>query len=148
MEKVILAGVVAVLLAVAGVAYLYLQPTGASTLVFAGQRLTVDVAKTSTQQQQGLSGRPSMSEDHGMLFVFSQASKWGFWMKGMEFPLDIIWFDANKSVIYYVQDLPPCTPVDCPSYYPPSNALYVLEVNAGFVSLHNVTLGEAFSFGT
>ena len=146
MNKVLLVGVLAILVAVAGLVYLYLEPEGTATITFAGQSLTVDLAKTSSQQELGLGGRPSMTEDHGMLFVFGSASRWGFWMKGMEFPLDIVWFGANRSVIYFVQDLQPCTPVDCQTYYPPGNALYVLEVNAGFVALHNVTVGETFSY--
>ncbi len=146
MKKVFIAGAVAILVAVAGLAYLYLQPEGTATISFAGQTVSVDLAKTSSQQELGLGGRSSMAADHGMLFEFSAASNWGFWMKGMEFPLDIIWFGANKSVIYYVQDLTPCTPVDCQTYYPSGNALYVLEVNAGFVAQYNVTVGETFSF--
>ncbi len=146
MNKAILAGVAAVLLAVAGLAYLYLQPESTATIIFGGQRLTVDLAKTSTQQEEGLSGRPSMAENQGMLFVFDGGSQVGFWMKGMEFPLDIIWFGANKSVIYYLQDLAPCTPIECPSYIPPGTAYYVLEVNAGFVALYNISIGETFSF--
>ncbi|HUK50559.1 MAG TPA: DUF192 domain-containing protein, partial [Terriglobales bacterium] len=42
---------------------------------FAGIVLTVDMATTPAEQQQGLSGRPSLPADHGMLFVFQQASE-------------------------------------------------------------------------
>jgi len=115
-------------------------------ILFAGVVLTVEVATTPEEQQRGLSGRVSMSADHGMLFVFNQQAQWGFWMIDMHFPLDIIWFNANKQVVFIEQDLPPCTPQACPVFTPPVNALYVLEVNAGFVKTYNVSMGESFTF--
>ena len=115
-------------------------------IMFAGVVLTVELATTPAEQQLGLSGRISMQADHGMLFVFNQQAQWGFWMIDMHFPLDIIWFNANKQVVFIEQDLPPCTPQACPVFTPPVNALYVLEVNAGFVKTYNVSMGESFTF--
>jgi hypothetical protein len=113
---------------------------------FVGVTLTVDLATTPAEQQQGLSGRDSLPTNHGMLFIFQQAGQWGFWMPNMKFPLDIIWFDSNKQVVFIEQDLAPCTPTLCPIYIPPTAALYVLEVNAGFVKAHDVVLGDSFTF--
>ena len=115
-------------------------------IMFAGVVLTVELATTPEEQQMGLSGRVSMPANQGMLFVFSQEAQWGFWMPDMNFPLDIIWFNANKQVVFIEQDLPPCTPQACPVFTPPVNALYVLEVNAGFVKTYGVSIGESFTF--
>jgi integrase len=41
--------------------------------------------------------------------------------------------------------MPPCTS-SCPVYTPSSLALYVLAVNAGFVSANGIQLGDSFSF--
>jgi len=125
--------------------YIYMQPRTA-TIEFAGVRLTVELATTPAAQEQGLSGRDSMPADHGMLFVFNQEAQWGFWMHEMRFPLDIIWFNAQRQVVFMEQDLSPCTPTACPVYSPSVNALYVLEVNAGFVRANGVGLGESFTF--
>jgi hypothetical protein len=140
----------AAILVIAGVAlltfyYFYPQPKTAR-IMFAGTVLTVELATTPTEQQRGLSGRDSMPADHGMLFVFQQPAQWGFWMIEMKFPLDIIWFDANKHAIFIEQDLAPCTPDLCPVFTPPADALYVLEVNAGFVRTHSVMLGDSFTY--
>jgi len=121
-------------------------PPNTTEIKFAGEVLSVELAKTPQAQQMGLSGRVSLAADHGMLFVFDSESNWGFWMKDMKFPLDIIWFDSNRRVVYIEQDLAPCTPQSCPIYTPPTNAMYVLEVNAGFVQAHGVALGDVFSF--
>lgn len=125
--------------------YLYLEPKTAE-IEFAGVTLTVELATTPAAQQQGLSGRASMAANQGMLFVFDQEAEWSFWMHEMEFSLDIIWFNASRQVVFVEQDLPPCTPTACPVYTPNSNAMYVLEVNAGFVKANNVQFGDSFEF--
>jgi hypothetical protein len=125
--------------------YVYSQPKTAR-IELDGVTLTVELATTLAAQQQGLSDRDSMPADHGMLFIFNQEAEWGFWMHEMRFSLDIIWFNANRQGVFIEQDLPPCTPAACPVYTPPVNAMYALEVNAGFVRMNGVKLGDSFSF--
>ena len=121
-----------------------------SQIVLDGVNLYVEIASTPEAQQRGLSGRDSLPPNHGMLFDFNSEGEgtYGFWMPDMRFPLDIIWFNAQRHVVYIQQNLPPCPPAPqaCPVYTPPVNALYVLEVNAGFVQAHNVSLGDTFNF--
>jgi uncharacterized membrane protein (UPF0127 family) len=126
--------------------FFFLQPTNTTRISFAGATLTVELAKTSTDQERGLSYRDSMPLDHGMLFVFDKEATVGFWMHEMRFPLDIIWFNSQRQVVYIQQNLEPCTPQNCPVFSPSTGAMYVLEVNAGFVKSHNVTLGQTFTF--
>lgn len=126
--------------------YVLVRPPSATRIVIGGVMLYVEVASTSAQQQAGLSNRDSMAPDHGMLFVFDSEGEWGFWMKGMRFSLDIIWFDSQRNVVFMEQGLLPCTPQGCPVYAPPVKAMYVLEVNAGFVQAHGIATGEMFSF--
>ena len=108
--------------------------------------LIVEIANTPSAQQKGLSGRTSLPIDHGMLFVFDHEDYWGFWMVDMNFPLDIIWFNSNRQVIFIEQNLPPCTPQNCPVYTTNLKAMYVLEVNAGFVTAHQIKMGTPFTF--
>jgi uncharacterized membrane protein (UPF0127 family) len=126
--------------------YLLSRPAGVRQIEFGGVILSVEIVTTPADQERGLSFRDSIPTDHGMLFVFQSEGMWGFWMKGMRFPLDIVWFDSQKRVVFMEQNLAPCTPQSCPPYTPPVNTMYVLEVNAGFVQAHNVALGDAFSF--
>jgi hypothetical protein len=81
-----------------------------------------------------------------MLFVFDHEDYWAFWMINMNFPLDIIWFNSTRQVVWTETDLQPCTPSDCPVIMPNAQSMYVLEVNAGFVAAHHITLGTTFSF--
>jgi uncharacterized membrane protein (UPF0127 family) len=146
--KRLVIGVAIVVLLVASIAivyYVYSEPK-TDRIELDGVTLTVELATTPAAQQQGLSDRDSMPADHGMLFIFNQEAEWGFWMHEMRFPLDIIWFNADRQVVFIEQDLPPCTSTTCPVYTPPVNAMYVLEVNAGFVTTNNIKPGDTFSF--
>ena len=109
-----------------------------------GQTLKVDLATTPGAQAQGLSGRKSLAEGEGMLFVFPKPSKYFFWMKNMNFPIDIIWLDANQKIIYLKKDaLPELFPE---TYGPEKNSLYVLEVKALFTEKNNSKLGDKVEF--
>ena len=117
-----------------------------SHIIFGNVLLTVEIANTPAAQQEGLSGRTYLAQDHGMLFVFDHEDYWGFWMIDMKFPLDIIWFNSTRQVVFTEPNLPPCTPQDCPVVTPTAKAMYVLEANAGFVAAHKIRLGTAFVF--
>ena len=111
----------------------------------AGQRIKVELASTPEEQAQGLSGREELKPDHGMLFVFGFSGPHLFWMKDMNFPIDIIWIGEDKKVIYVKRDAQP-------ELYPEmygsefSSALYVLEVIAGFSEKNNLQIGDEVEF--
>ena len=73
--------------------------------------------------------RESLDEKSGMLFVFPEDGRYGFWMKNTLIPLDIIWIDNDQRVVD-IQTAQPCTAEPCPSYTPSGDARYVLEINA------------------
>jgi uncharacterized membrane protein (UPF0127 family) len=121
--------------------------TNSARIMIGGVVLIVELAETATAQERGLSGRSSLPSNGGMLFVFDHPSYWSFWMTDMKFPLDIIWFNSTRQVVYSEPNLPPCTPgQDCPVITPTSKAMYVLEVNAGFMASHQIRLGTTFVF--
>ena len=134
------------LFVVVGVVGYYWTQAHSSHILVGNVLLIVEIAKTSAAQQKGLSGRTSLASDHGMLFVFDHEDYWGFWMVDMKFPLDIIWFNSTRQVVFIEQNLPPCTPQNCPVFTPNVKAMYVLEVNAGFVLAHQITFGTSFIF--
>ena len=65
----------------------------------------VEVAVTAEQKSRGLAGRENLAEGEGMMFVFDQPGQYGFWMKGMKFPLDFVWIADNK-VVEITEDIP------------------------------------------
>jgi len=105
----------------------------------------IEVVDSPELRMQGLSGRKSLAEDRGMLFVFDKEGMYAFWMKDMLIALDIIWLDSNKKIIGIIGGLTPC--VDkCKPIYSPGNILYALEVNSGFSKRHQLKVGEALEF--
>jgi uncharacterized membrane protein (UPF0127 family) len=105
-----------------------------------GQTMTLLVASTSAEQQQGLSDVPFLASTTGMLFVFDTPDDYGFWMKDMRFPLDIIWLDQSFKIIHIEYSLSPSTYPQV--FYPGSPAKYVIEVNAGFVKEFSLSEGQ------
>jgi uncharacterized protein len=102
------------------------------------------VADTEALRELGLGQRATLPEDSGMLFVFDHADTYGFWMKDMEFPLDIIWLDQDFRVIHIERDLSPET---YPKIFTPTaKASFVLEVNAGIAEKNNYTEGKTLDF--
>ncbi|MEM4715686.1 MAG: DUF192 domain-containing protein [Candidatus Caldarchaeum sp.] len=108
-----------------------------------GVKVFVELADTAEKRAQGLSDRDRLEEGWGMLFVFEQPGIYSFWMYRMRFPLDIIWVDAEGRVVYVVEKAPPCQVNEpCPSYTSPAEAVYVLEVRAGFVEENRIGIGS------
>ena len=110
-----------------------------SPLTLGGVALAASVADTTSERQQGLSGTPYLPTGVVKLFIFDEAGLWGFWMKEMKYPIDIIWLDEHKEVVYIEHYL---TPESYPkTVTPPGNAKYVIETKAGFAAANNLTIG-------
>lgn len=106
---------------------------------FGGVSLRLDYATTSAAQEKGLGGRPSLPNDYGMLFVFQNDDRYGFWMKDTLVPLDMFWLDDKRQVVSIARDV--ATSTFPTVFYPSKPARYVLETVAGFATAHQITLG-------
>ena len=106
--------------------------------------LVVQIADTDSLRVRGLSWQNELPYNEGMLFVFDESGTHAMWMMGMQFNLDIIWFDENANVVAIEKDVPSCKTtievVACrENGVSGNNAKYVLEVTAGFVDEFNIT---------
>lgn len=107
------------------------------------ERLHVLVAQTDRQKRKGLGNREDLGEYDGMVFLYSGSFRIGIWMKGMEFPIDIIWLNNGKIV-----DIAPNVPVEqvpdaqLRHYYPREDANMVLEVPAGYAQQKGFKIGD------
>ena len=101
--------------------------------------LTVEIADTPPLIERGLSGRAALEHGQGMLFVYNIESRWEIWMKDMRFSVDIMWADAQGTIVMIASNISPATfPY---KFYPPRSAKYVLEVPAGFAVAHDIAEG-------
>ena len=92
---------------------------------------TVELARTPEEQSRGLMERQYLARDSGMLFIFPSEGVYPFWMKNTLIPLDIIWLDSNRSIVFISRNSQPCGTGECPSINPGKSARYVLELNGG-----------------
>ena len=110
-------------------------------LQLSGHSYEVEIADIASEQSLGLANRPTIGDYDGMIFLFPEARTQSFWMKGMQFPLDIIWI-AEDKVIGFEQDAPPHTSGTPKVYFSPEPANMVLEVAAGTVFRDNIQVGD------
>jgi hypothetical protein len=61
-----------------------------------GVYISVDVADSPEEREQGLSGREDIGD--GMLFCFQDEEIRSFWMFDMRVPLDVVWIRDNEII--------------------------------------------------
>lgn len=106
-----------------------------------GAPVAVEIADTPALRERGLSGRQGLASGHGMLFLFGRTDRYGFWMKDMLFPIDIIWI-RDGAVVDFMTDVPPVPAgVVPPSYFAREPIDAVLEVPAGFCRERGLRIG-------
>ena len=101
-----------------------------------GVSVAVELALNPASQAQGLSGRNQLGKNEGMLFVFDRPDQYAFWMKDMNFPIDIIWIGEDLQIVYIKKN---AAPESYPETFTPEiKAKYVLEVISGFSEKNNL----------
>ncbi len=119
------------------------EPTPLLVKSNATSLFSFEIASTSEQRARGLSGRDSIPNDYGMLFVFSHPDLYGFWMKDMKVAIDIIYLDESGTIIGIEPNISPET---YPAvFYPPTPVSYVLETRAGEATRQSWRLGSTIS---
>lgn len=102
----------------------------------------VEVARTPEAWSRGLTGRRTLAENAGMLFVFPNDTVRTFWMKDTVIPLDVIFADATGAIVS-IKTMAPCVGEPaCPTYESGVPARYALEVHAGFAQRHSIKIGQ------
>lgn len=114
-------------------------------LVVSGQCVaSLEVVDDDKSRALGLSGRESLTSDSGMLFVFDSPDYQCFWMKDMKFPLDIVWLNSDKQVVYLQENV---SPDSYPHNFCSDDlSQYVIELNAGQAREFGITLGQTLEF--
>ena len=137
-------GLIVLVLLLVGAATLYimwpqLQPH--ATVRIGDGVFAAKVVKTPEDRTKGLSGTSELRKDQAMLFVYERDNKWAIWMKDMNYPIDIVWLDKNKKIVYIVKNAPPESyPYE--QFTPKQDARYVLELPAGTVGQKSIVIGK------
>ena len=94
------------------------------------------VADTPVLRVQGLSGRELLPQGWGMWFDLGSPRQTDFWMRGMRFPIDIVWVDETLGVVHVTHKAPTppagASDAELPRYGSGDTPVrYVLEIGAG-----------------
>jgi uncharacterized membrane protein (UPF0127 family) len=103
------------------------------------QTIKAEIPNDPNAQEKGLAGRPCILADQGMLFIFPKDGNYPFWMKGMKFPIDIVWITSHNTVAADEINFKPST-------YPERRvnqipARYVLELKANRSKQLHIKIG-------
>lgn len=121
-----------------------LSKTQANTVTINNHTFKVEPVTTSEKQQLGLSGRESLAQDQGMLFVFEESDYHTFWMKNMKFPIDIIFINEDDEIVSIAENAkPPASDNETlPLYKSGGPVNTVLEINAGLSEKYDIQVGD------
>lgn len=102
------------------------------------------IARTPATRERGLSGKISLDVDQGMLFIFPKVGNYEFWMKDMDFSIDMVWITAGKKVAHISENI---SPQSYPkTFSSPVPVQFILEVPAGSAQLMGLKVGSTVAF--
>lgn len=105
--------------------------------------ISIEIAETFTSKSKGLSKRPQICDQCGMLFVYNRIQRLNFWMKDTEFSLDIAFLDENMKIIEIVRNMKPFSE-DIVSSSMPSK--YALEMPNGYFDKNGIKVNDRLLF--
>ncbi len=116
--------------------------TSGTVLCPDGFFISVLIADEPREQVQGLSGVQALKENEGMLFLYKNVGSPTHWMKDMLIPIDMLWL-LDGEVVFIAGEVPiPSEGEEMIRYSPSALANQVLEVSAGFVQKHSISVGD------
>lgn len=109
-------------------------------------RITAELANTADRRAYGLMERPTLPEDHGMIFVYPETltPTGQFWMYRTRVALDIGFLDETGRIVAILA-MDPCpspNPDVCRRYSPGIPYRGALEVPQGFFERHGLGVGD------
>jgi uncharacterized membrane protein (UPF0127 family) len=103
------------------------------------EQFVLEIAADGESRERGLMRRDSMPDNHGMIFVFSNADVLKFWMKDTRIPLDIVYVGANGDVVAVKQ----MKPYDRSTTSSDAPAKWAIELNQGTAMRAGVKVGQS-----
>lgn len=149
-NTLIFGGLIVVLIILIFFAFRFIQ-TGGKTADIKGQSIKLEIADSPEERQKGLSKRESLPQDTGMVFIFDKDDTYSFWMKDMQFPIDIIFLKDTKVVSVF-HEVPAfvgqgdAKTQNMTLYAPKTPANRVLELNAGQAKKYGLKEGDTITF--
>ena len=110
-----------------------------ATLGVAGRDVLLELALDDAARARGLMFRTDLPDDRGMLFVFPVEAMQHFYMRNTLIALDIVFLEADGTVINVTRGQPGVELPTCDSARP---ARFVLELAGGWSERHGLKAGD------
>jgi uncharacterized membrane protein (UPF0127 family) len=113
-----------------------------------GKVIRVETMMSTFDVTRGMMFRTSLAPDRGMLFVYPAPDHHSHWMYQTLIPLDMIWMDANRTIVEMATNAQPCKTQasKCPQYGGQQLSNYVLEINGGLARKYGLQLGQTIQW--
>ena len=98
----------------------------------------IEVASNPNDRRKGLMFRKSLSEDHGMFFVWEYRKRQCMWMRNTYIPLNVAYIDTKGKILEIYEMLPLSEDSICSK----KRVKYALEVNLDWFKRNNVYVGD------
>ena len=114
------------------------------TIRIGKHELHVQLAKEQVDLMRGLMFRKAMAPYDGMIFDFTFEQPVRMWMKNTIMPLDMLFFDERRKLVYIHPNATPYSETTISSIQP---ARYVLELESGSAQNLGLNTGDQFEWG-
>jgi uncharacterized membrane protein (UPF0127 family) len=104
---------------------------------------SVEIARTASQQEQGLMNRRSLAPDMGMLFPFDPPRPASFWMRDTLIPLDMIFIRPDGTIARIAANTVPMSETHIEVTEP---VTAVLEIAGGRAAQLGISEGDRVSW--
>ena len=103
--------------------------------------LAVEIADSPEERATGLMGREALAPYDGIVFVWTEPTSGGFWMKDTLIPLSIAFWDPEGRIVA-ILDMEPCEADPCPSYEAGEAYVGAVEVEQGLFDERGIAVGD------
>ncbi len=100
-------------------------------------------ADTINERAQGLMNVKTLGENEAMLFIFEQEEARKMWMENTYVPLDMLFVNGKREIFNFKEN---AQPLSREIIYSAGPALYVVEVQGGFVKKNNINIGDRIEY--
>lgn len=103
------------------------------------------IVSNDVDRAKGLSGIKELAVDQAILMAFPTESEWEVSMNDTTIPIDIVWLDKNKKVIFIVKNISPKDSKGT-TYNPKTSAKYIVQLPAGTVDSKSIKTNNVAIF--
>ena len=114
---------------------------GSVSVRIGGRDYDLQIADTPSKKSLGLGERNGLADGQGMIFTYRDITEPKcFWMKDMNFAIDIVWLDGESRVSHIEHSLSPASYPQ--TFCPDGGGKYVIELAAGVADSAGLKTGD------